>query len=193
MKLHSVVFPQGKAAPANQPVVFLKFKTNARMATQHLCPRCQELHLTLYKHVVLLNFATRNHKMPPSLNIEIDQRISMFSWHLPLAASFLSFKTFFKSSPTVCLANQKALLSLLNPPKAFTAQSLRVVSVIFLAVAAQASASFLKFIYFSIRLWTPKRNGHWFTAAERLLPIPWDSSLRTPAAISSIPGTVPCS
>lgn len=78
MKLHSIVFPRGKAAPANQPVVFLKFKTNARMAMQHSGPRCQELHLTLYKHVVL-NFATRNHEMPPYLNIEIAQHTSMFS------------------------------------------------------------------------------------------------------------------
>lgn len=49
------------------------------MAMQHSGPRCQELHLTLYKHVVLLNFATRNHEMPPYLNTEIAQHTSVFS------------------------------------------------------------------------------------------------------------------
>jgi len=84
MKLHSIVCLQGKPAPTNQTVVFLKFKPNARMSMQRSCPCRQELHLTLREQIVL-NPATKICKMPQNgnrskcLNVLLD---ALHSGHL---------------------------------------------------------------------------------------------------------------
>lgn len=85
MKLHSIAFPQGKPAPTNQTVVFLKFKTNARMSVQPSCPSCQEPRLTLCKQKGL-NLATKTCKMAQCGNSSKYLNVLLDAY--PLTAAF---------------------------------------------------------------------------------------------------------